>query len=259
MKEHQEIISGYLECDGIIVKVSSWNDVNNFITRFGNSVNQITEEELNKLTYNEFDSDGFPRRNVDEVDDCGVSYIFNPLTICKGSGVMNYNVKDGTIAIGGRAFDDSIRYVYNYGKLKALQMPNSVKAIGYKAFNRNKDLSNLKLSENLIMIAESAFSECESLVDLKFPNGLLYIGASAFYGCGIQSVIVPASLKKLGSHAFAECKDLKSVRFEGVPEYIGSGIFDNCSIESVVVPEEKIDFFKKSLFPIPINKIKTTN
>ncbi len=50
------------------------------------------------------------------------------------------------------------------------------------------------------------------------------IRASAFMGCKIKSVVVPASVEKIGDGAFSFCKQLTSVTFLGMPQ-IGQSIF----------------------------------
>ena len=44
-------IQGYLESEGIIVKISSVEDIKNFLEKLGRTINEITEIELDKLVF----------------------------------------------------------------------------------------------------------------------------------------------------------------------------------------------------------------
>lgn len=84
-----------------------------------------------------------------------------------------YQVKDGTIIIGDRAF-------YDADKLETVILPEGVKAIGQSAFAGCKSLKQVNLPEGLEVIKDTVFRECESLATLTLPESLLEVGARAF-------------------------------------------------------------------------------
>ena len=72
------------------------------------------------------------------------------------------------------------------------------------------------------MIGDSIFYECKNLKSVKFPNSLKKIGLFAFFGCGLEDVEFPASVRTVCQGAFAECENLKSARFHDGLEILGS-------------------------------------
>ncbi|MBR3045633.1 MAG: leucine-rich repeat protein [Oscillospiraceae bacterium] len=86
-------------------------------------------------------------------------------------------------------------------------------------------------------IADRAF-ENSDLTAVSFPNGLTEIGDGAFSGCsGIQSVILPDSVTKVGKHAFQNC-DLSELKLSKGMTEIAPYTFSGCGLlESVLIPD----------------------
>lgn len=248
-------VQGYLEAGGFITKVSSIEDIKNFIARCGRSVNEITEAELEQLTCYEMQ---YGRPICDYVDDCGAFYKTNPLIFLRGEKIVSehmgsYKVLDGTIAICRNAFS----YHDAKDRLQSIYMPNTVIVIGYSAFYGRSKLSCLSSSKTLIKIADNAFCGCSSLKALPIFPVLKYIGSHAFERSGLETITIPASTIKIGSCAFKDCQALTSVTFEGIPTTIGSDIFDGCiSLNNINVPHGYRDYFVKTLYPLNKEIIK---
>ena len=245
--ETKRNIQGYLECDGTITKITSLEDIKAFVAKFGKSVDEITEFELDKLTENNCEKDN------PFVDDCGVRYYTNPLRVASVSmpGFENYKVREGTVAICKSAFS-----LKNNNLIKAMYLSDSVIVIGPNAFFCNRALRTLRLPRNLLKIGDGAFYGCCGLLSVSLPHTLRVIGAKAFEECSMNEMVIPSSVRKVGSHAFRECSKLKEVTFEGAPEEINSGIFDRCtSLEKVIVPKGSKDYFTTVLFPLGSDKI----
>jgi hypothetical protein len=233
--EKKKQFQGYLECDGAIVKISSFEDIESFICRFGKTINDISELDIDKL----LNKDG-----ETIIDDCGVCYITNPLILKRGSLIESYKIKEGTLVVSNNAFS------FNDGILKSIFIPDTVIGIGHSAF-LNQSLSNLRLSEILIKIGDYAFRNCSNLSSVSLPSTLMYIGKEAFYNCSITHIVIPNSVVTIGAHAFSENMLLNQVYFEGVPKEISSGIFDKCkSLKKIIVPSGTKDYFEKELFPM---------
>jgi len=233
--EEKKQFQGYLECDGTIVKISSIEDIERFICRFGKTTNDISELDIDEL----LNKDG-----ETIIDDCGVCYITNPLLLKRGASIESYKIKEGTLVVSNNAFS------FNNGKLKSVFIPDTVVGIGSSAFS-NQSLSNLRLSEILIKIGDYAFNNCSNLSSVSLPSTLKYIGKNAFKKCSITQIVIPKSVRTIGAHAFSDNTLLNQVVFEGVPKEISSGIFDNCkSLKTIIVPSGTKDYFVKELFPM---------
>lgn len=223
MEDGERKIQGYLECDGSIVRISSLEDIKNFITKYGKTVNEISDLELEELTNQKYNA------NDCITDDCGVIYKNNPLVLLSrphGRDIVNYKIKEGTVAIANGAFLPDT----NTWKLTPLR--------------------NILFSDSLIAIGEYAF-HCSSIGQLKLPDSLKYIGSYAFYCNEIKSISFPKNIQKIGSYAFANCSQLEHIEFNGLPKSIGSEVFSSCSaLKEIVIPQGSSDFFEKELFPI---------
>lgn len=220
MEDGERKIQGYLECDGSIVRISSLEDIKNFITKYGKTVNEISDLELEELTNQEYSTNDCIK------DDCGVIYKNNPLVLLPWKyHIVNYKVKEGTVAIANGAF------------------------LPHTKWGRTQ-LKNILISDSVIAIGEEAFYFCR-LGQLKLPASLKYIGSHAFRLNDIKSIAFPKNIQKIGSYAFARCEQLERIEFNGLPMSIGSEVFSGCTaLKEIVIPQGSSDFFEKELFPI---------
>ena len=114
--------------------------------------------------------------------------------------------------IGGGAFK------YSSG-LTSVAIPNTVKTIGYEAFDFTSSLTSLTFGNNSVLET---------------------IGNDCFAWASIKSITFPKTLKTIGNGAFQENQTLSSITFESgaAIETIGSWAFGSCRIKgSLVLPE----------------------
>ena len=254
--ERKQNIQGYLECDGIITKISSLDDAEEFVAKHKSSESLLTEKFLDDLI------------TIDdkiEVDDCNVSYLQSWPILKRADSFFiysSYKVRQGTVAIANRAFcfeKEKIivdgRTIVRRNCLSAIYLPESIFIIGEAAFSQNISLYTINMPEKLIKIANYAFAGCVSLVDVHLPMGLHYIGSSAFSNSGIEEITIPSSVQRIDSHAFSNCKKLRKVLFEGCPTNLGSAIFECSPVEKIVIPNGTKDYYTKELFEIDKNII----
>ena len=117
-----------------------------------------------------------------------------------------YQVQDGVIIIGDRAFYDA--------KVKTVVLPESLKAIGCSAFSGCKNLTGIALPEGLEVIKETAFRDCESLAELTLPSTLLEVGARAF-GPGLKRLVILSENVTFSPDAFKQAKSLEEILVPG--------------------------------------------
>ena len=221
MEDDERKIQGYLECDGSIVRISSLEDIKNFITKYGKTVNEISDLELEELTNRDHDE----KKRI--TDDCNITSKNDPLVLFSkiyGLEIENYKIKERTVDLAHHAFNAV------HGErtlLKNVQIPDSVIAIGKLAF-------------------------CNCCIEqLKLPDSLRYIGSYAFHQNEIKSISFPKNIQKIGSYAFAKCEQLERIEFNGLPKSIGSEVFSGCTaLKEIVIPQGSSDFFEEELFPI---------
>lgn len=117
-----------------------------------------------------------------------------------------YQVQDGVIIIGDRAFYDA--------KVKTVVLPEGLKAIGCSAFAGCKNLTGIALPEGLEIIKETAFRDCESLAELTLPSTLLEVGARAF-GPGLKRLVILSENVTFSPDAFKQAKSLEEILVPG--------------------------------------------
>ena len=64
-------------------------------------------------------------------------------------------------------------------------------------------------------IGSNTFEDCKELTTIKLPQNIKSIGSRAFYGCiNLSEIIIPANVNSIGSNVFYNCKGLKSIIVE---------------------------------------------
>ncbi len=245
MKKTEQSIQGYLECDSTIVRITSLEDIKDFLIRYGKSTSEMSEGELELLTEQKPDRGDLVR------DDCGIAYSQNPKVLQWGVPIMSYKTEEGTIAIADNAF--ALKNYCNtaHYNLTSIHLPESIVAIGHSAFVSKRNLTKINLSSSLILIGNMAFYDCNKLKVVVLPESIKYLGVSSFGNTGITTITIPSRVGKIGSFAFADCSQLKTVVFEGVPKTIGSEVFGGkTALEKITIPQGTIDYFIKALFPL---------
>ena len=189
-----------------------------------------------------------------------VLYINNHLIEAKDDITGIYEIKAGTITIGGQAFSDSCYLegviipdsVLTIGdtafcfceSLKSITIPDSVIEIEKAAFDCCLNLENIKIGKNVKKIGADAFSCCWKLESVELPDGIEVIDG-AFSGSGVKSISLPDSITRLGEYAFGDCSRLESIIIPDNVTEIGACAFSQCtSLESITIynPECSISF-----------------
>ena len=70
------------------------------------------------------------------------------------------------------------------------------------------------------------------------PEGVTEIGNSAFRNADLEKIILPKSLKKLGSQSFCENGKIKDIYIPASIEEIGDRMFENCYLQTITVDNE---------------------
>ena len=148
-------------------------------------------------------------------------------------------------SIGKRAFD-------NLEQLRSVTIPNSVISIGHNAFAGCTNLSSVSLSNSLEEIPEECFSVCENLSSIEIPNSVTSIGKGAFHFCKFTSIVIPASVKSIGKSAFWQCKELQSITIHSSVISIGEEAFGCCrGLTSVNIPKSVTAIGEKAFLGCP--------
>uniref|UniRef100_UPI004028739B MBG domain-containing protein n=1 Tax=Prevotella sp. TaxID=59823 RepID=UPI004028739B len=102
-------------------------------------------------------------------------------------------------------------------------------------------LKSILLPNSIVTINNYCFSKCYSLTEINIPNSVTAIGDVAFQYCGLTSLVIPESIKKIGNGAFYGNSHLMEVFFLGCEKpKIRSNAFDYChSALTLYVPNKE--------------------
>lgn len=174
-------------------------------------------------------------------DGWGVFYSKNgkSLVSAKKSIEGSYAVKDDTEEIGDNAF-------WGCAFLRNVAVPNTVERIGDEAFARCISLESVCIPASVEKIGKNPFVDLDSKVinneseAYVIDNKILYSAdRTRLVSCLTDAamVIVPKTVRMIGSLAFTRRAKLKKVQLPDGLERIGRDSFSDCdALEEVVIP-----------------------
>lgn len=112
------------------------------------------------------------------------------------------------------------------GGLTAVTVPENVKRIGNYVFSYGP-VASVALPEGLTEIGDNAFEFCRDLTGITLPQGLSKVGAMAFWYCSNEAFttfILPANVIEIGHQIVDECSNLISITLlpDTIPAITGS-------------------------------------
>lgn len=107
-------------------------------------------------------------------------------------------------------------YSFAFSGLEKIVIPENVVLICEFAFYGSENLKDVVLPQGLEEIAANAFGHCPSLEDIYLPYGLACVEGSAFHCTGLNSVVIPDSVNRIGEYAFGyfSADDIEFVKDE---------------------------------------------
>jgi hypothetical protein len=159
----------------------------------------------------------------------------------KCSSLTSITIPEGVTDIKTEAFQDC-------SSLTSVILPTTLTNISTRAFYRCSSLTSINFPENLTSIGSMAFCECTSLESIKFPDSLTLLCAACFEDCtSLKYVQFGSKLETIDFTSFKGCTSLigtTTTQFTGeeqnvliIPDSvknIGSNSFENCtSLEHV--------------------------
>lgn len=126
--------------------------------------------------------------------------------------------------------DDSLSYICVHDSITELPR--------YSFLNCRKPRKLLIKSINFRKIGDFCFESCKNLHHIELGDSLQEIGTSAFYNCDLEEVVIPASVKKIGSSAFDGNSHLRRIVFLGTtpPTNTASSPFSGAGTDTIFVP-----------------------
>ena len=152
-------------------------------------------------------------------------------------------------------------------------LPNSVKSIPKDAF-RNSQIAKVVLNEGLKSIGDMAFFN-STVQEIVFPSTLEQLKEDIFYYCynlkkadlsktkitklpastfvyaGIEEVLLPVTLKEIGSQAFLKTSQLKTIDIPENVSTIGQEAFRESGITTVKLPNGVTNIASRAFYYCP--------
>ncbi|MGN1245067.1 MAG: leucine-rich repeat domain-containing protein, partial [Muribaculaceae bacterium] len=126
----------------------------------------------------------------------------------------------------------------NWNKFSTLTLPNTIKEIGYKAFEYCSAMETLTIAEGsgLTTIGENAFYSCKKLGEVSLPGTVTTMGQLAFGNTGLVTVTLGEGITEIPAHSFYASSNLKNINFPESCTKIGNYAFLGCAFEELVFP-----------------------
>lgn len=163
-----------------------------------------------------------------------------------------FSIEEQPPQVGGEFKDFDIvrgKLIKYFGRERKVIIPECVTQIEMKAFGENKDISEVVVTGNTKIINSFAFSGAVNLRKVELQEGIEVISEYAFCETGIEELIVPGTVKKIGDSAFSSCKKLKSVVIKHGVKKICRDAFSFCKrIEKVEIPDSVDEIGKDAFF-----------
>lgn len=153
----------------------------------------------------------------------------------------------------------------NYrGEDRVIKIPEGVKAIGHRAFNKKLRIRKVIFPESLERIGEYAFSECKNLRDINIHSKVSDIAENAFKGCDrlsnddgfiiinnvlqeyighSQKAVIPDDVEIIAENAFQgiRCTELEEIVMPETVHTIKDYAFYYCyNLRRIKLPENMV-------------------
>ncbi len=160
--------------------------------------------------------------------------------------ILDLSGTDDLTAIPDYAFKgNSSFYCKN---LSGIILPQSIKSIGYSAFNSCENLVDVVLPKTLDSIGKYAFNYCSNLTEIVVPEGVSELYDCFAYCTSLKNVSLPSSLRKLSS-TFSYCSSLEKIVIPEGVETLDYHVFYNCSsLVDVTLPSTLKEFEEHPIF-----------
>lgn len=164
-----------------------------------------------------------------------VKYRFAPYTQSVGNNAFASDTKLGSVTnFENTKVSQVAQNVFlQCSSLISISLPNTITAIGDRAFEGCSKLTSMDLSKTkTTTIGTSAFASCGNLGTIILPTTLTIIGTSAFKDdTNLRSVqnLEKTIVSIINKNAFLECKNLSSVKLPQTLSTLGESAFEGCS------------------------------
>lgn len=112
-----------------------------------------------------------------------------------------------------------------------MRLPSNLQSIGEAAFAHCTGMTSLDVADSVTDIYDQAFAYCTNLTTLSLPQNEQFVDlrTALCRGCvRLTTVVIPNSVKRIGSGAFMDCAALQTLTVPDSVEEIYDEAFKNC-------------------------------
>ena len=149
----------------------------------------------------------------------------------------NYSIKKIVFQEGSKLKEIGARCFSQCDKLKEINLPDCLEAIGAVAFY-SCGFSSIEIPSALTTLRFRLFSSCDNLkkVSFKPSSKLNFIDPYVFEYSGIEEIELPSSLRTIFAGAFLNCVNLKHIEIPDSVVTLDECVFEQCfSLEKLVL------------------------
>ena len=144
------------------------------------------------------------------------------------SGDVYYICVDDSMAYAAVSKDGKYIYSYHAPQITAVDLP-VVESIGEYAFAYCRQMTDVKLNDNITEIPQYTFAGCTALQNIDLSK-IVTVGDYAFIENGALETVDLSSAESIGEYAFVYCKALKDVTLSETGTDIAEGTFSYCDV-----------------------------
>lgn len=154
----------------------------------------------------------------------------------------NINIPKGVTKIDYFAFEDCTQ-------LETVGIPSTATNIRNFAFRNCPKLKSFVFPSGTTQIQPGVLSGCKNLESVTIPEGVTKIWGSAFYGCSLNSVKLPSTLKTICKLAFYGCDQLSEITIPKSVELIEQSAFESSTeLKSVMLAQGSVPTIAENAF-----------
>lgn len=231
--------------------------INSYIVAGGDAYYSNYTTKDNELTPHMFYSPSITPKTID--------FFATPKSTVKEDKFLAYNFYVDTLIVGGKSKSFKPSSVYDgYMRVTRLVIREGIESVFGESNGSSSKMAKLKSVDLPITVKEigyQAFCDCKELKEIRLSDNIESIGEMAFYGTEIlsfDSLIIPSKLKELYFNSFPMHR-IKYIKIPIGVEKISNSKESVYSSGEIITPSMKIEIHTKNPTPIWISSTDTSD